>query len=170
MHIQCGGTLWFEKNTGKKTPVLWGKNDLEGLERDGSSPPSVTSTAVEGSAKQAVASADLSHPDVWSLAIKNVGYCKAHHLWSPNVALCAPRSPANARWINLQVRSQTLGAAETLSSAYGWRLTPTPGTSRPRLHEMPHGSTPGRRNEEHIVGIRFIQYVNGEARMGGGDE
>ena len=33
-----------------------------------------------GSAKQVVASAHLSHPDVWSLELMNVGHRKLHHL------------------------------------------------------------------------------------------
>lgn len=115
-----------------------------------------------------MASADLSHRDVWSREIKNVGYCKAHHLWPLESA--APTSLFARPGLRQTLAGLICESAVklSLSSAYGCGLTPTLGTSRPRLHEMPHVSTPGRRNDKHIVGIRFIQYVNGEARMGGG--
>lgn len=49
-------------------------------------------------------------------------------------------------------------------------LTPTLDGATPDYTKMPHMRKPRRKNVEHIVGIRFIQYVNGKARMSGGDE
>ena len=40
----------------------------------------------------------------------------------------------------------------------------------PHLHHMPHMTTGRRRNDKHVVGIMFIQYVNGNTQMSGADE
>lgn len=40
----------------------------------------------------------------------------------------------------------------------------------PRLHDMLHMTTTRRRDDKHVVGIMFIQYVNGNTQMSGMDE
>lgn len=74
--------------------------------------------------------------------------------------------------VNSLTPAQESGAATLQPCAHTMMVDGDPQRSskRPRLHDIPHMTTPRRRDDKHVVGIIFIQYVNGNRQMSGADE
>lgn len=96
----------------------------------------------------------------------NVGYRKSHHLHplksaGPRRCLCTHVFGKHSGGLICKTAAAVLFTLKQGTLSTTLQLTPTLGGAAPDCTKTPHTSKPRRRNDEHIVGIRFIQYVNG---------